>query len=113
MAIVLMNHGEATHTLQPHRAPDGKDKDGKDKFKETPRLLKPGESIEALDDAEAERMLQYKDIKDAAKVVPTNAVKIGDQQAEINRLRSEIEELKYELEGQKGEAQDGSKAKKK
>ncbi len=88
--IVIINRGTRTYTLQPiTKTEKVKQKDGTEITKEVlvkERLLLPGGSIETLSEDEAKHYLSYRDIQDAAKVVPANAEKIKSMQAEIDRL---------------------------
>ena len=96
--VVIINRGTRTYTLQPITKPeertlaDGTKVTHMVTVKE--RLLPPGASIETLDDEEAKLYLGYRDIVDAAKVLPDTGNKVKDLEAEIARLKSENEAMK-------------------
>lgn len=91
--VVLLNQGVRTYTLKPvtriekYELADGTEARREVVIKQ--RILPPGGSIETLNDAEAELYLGYRDIKDAAKIVPANADRIKSMQAEIERLTAD------------------------
>ena len=95
--IVVINQGQRIFTLEPitvdehYEMADGTKAVRKKVVQE--RLLKPGQSIEMLNQEEADLLLGYHDIKDAAKIVPANDAKIKALQAEINRLNAANQKL--------------------
>lgn len=95
--IVVINQGQRTYTLDPvtvdeqYEMPDGTKAVRKKVIQE--RLLKPGQSIETVSKEEADLLLGYHDIKDAAKIVPANDARIKAMQAEIDRLTAANQKL--------------------
>ena len=91
--VVLLNQGVRTYTLKPIvRFDKVKLADGTETTREVvvkQRVLPPGGSIETLDDAEATLYLGYRDIRDAANVVPANSERIKSMEAEIERLKAD------------------------
>jgi hypothetical protein len=95
--IVIINRGSRTYTLRPItkieevELADGTKQKRQVVLKE--RTLPPGGSIETIDDAEAQFYLAYRDIADAANVVPANADRIKNMQSEIDRLTAVNKDL--------------------
>jgi hypothetical protein len=105
--VVLLNQGVRTYTLKPIvRFDKVKLADGTETTREVvvkQRMLPPGGSIETLDDAEATLYLGYRDIRDAANVVPANSERIKSMESEIERLKADNARLQAASEPPKTE----------
>lgn len=75
--VIVLNRGPRTFDLK--NGPNGEK-----------RTLAPGSSIETLDNAEAKFLLGFfREIQDAAKVVPASANKVAELHAKIAKLEAE------------------------
>jgi hypothetical protein len=107
--VVLLNRGPRTWDLH-----DGMEKDGKvvrlvrtkeGAIPEGTKVIKrklmptgaPGQSIEALDQAEADQVLAHRDVVDAEKVAPVVGDKIAALTKQVADLEWTIGELKERL----------------
>lgn len=122
--VVLLNKGQRTWDLHDAVEVNGKLVRRKPnasgafdpKEKVIKRRLPPGGSIEAVDQAEAEQMLQHsREIVDAEKAVPAIGDKTKALEVQVKALELEIQELKdklaqYEDDGE-GDEKKGNKKK--
>lgn len=117
--VVLLNRGDRTWDLH-----DAVEKDGKlsrrarrtdgtldEKDKVVKRKLGPGQSIEALDQAEADQLLAHtREIVDADKVMPQVADKMKSLNDKLTALEAELAESKVRLaKYETGESKDDEK----
>jgi len=101
--VVLVNRGARTWDLRP-----GKDKEGKD----VKRQLKPGESIEALDEQEAAHLLGYhREIVDAEKAMPVVADKMKALHEQVATLTEKLAEANARLAKYESTEEDDDKKK--